>query len=90
MHEASNISWAMAHWLFSAQYIYTGMILPALFTQAKIEWFHEGFNNSGEFDLKKIKDVLLDTQISKISSIVEAFRKCDDMVLKAKIREQRV
>ena len=67
----------MAHWLFSAQYIYTGMILPALFTQAKIEWFQEGFNDSGEFDFSKVSGLLEDNQTNKNGSMIEAFKKCD-------------
>ena len=31
----------MAHWFFSTQYLHTSLILPRLFTQAKIEWLQD-------------------------------------------------
>ena len=54
IHETSNFFWAMAHWVYTAQYIYTALVLPFLFTQAKVEWFQEDLNSSGKLDFKKV------------------------------------
>ena len=30
----------LAHWIFSAQYLRTSLVLPKLFTEASLEWVH--------------------------------------------------
>ena len=47
LFEVGNFFWAMAHWVYAAQYLYTALVLPFLFTRTKVEWFEDDLNATG-------------------------------------------
>ena len=57
----ANFGFDMAHWFFSTQYLHTSLILPSLFTEAKVEWLQDEAcptRNNGEWRTQKILEYL--------------------------------
>ena len=73
----------MAHWIFSTQYLHTSLILPSLFTEAKLEWLQDEASpekNFGQWNTHKIEEYLTANEENSSGNLLDTFGKCDDVI----------
>ena len=75
---------ALAHWVFTVQYLKTSLILPVTLREAKLEWLHEAQNHSqalNPLDMQKLNDELeAFGHDSGRNSLTQTFKKFDEVI----------
>ena len=75
---------ALAHWVFTVQYLKTSLILPVTLREARLEWLHEAQNQSqvlNPLDLQKLNDELeAFGHDSGRNSLTQTFKKFDEVI----------
>ena len=85
----------MAHWIFSAQYLRTCLVLPILFIEAKLEWVMDDAQSNkigaNAPDWNKLQNELAKHGSSnEISSVDQTFLKFDMVIREQKKAVQRI
>ena len=75
---------ALAHWVFTVQYLKTSLILPVTLREARLEWLHECQNQSqalNPLDMQKLNDELeAFGHDSGRNSLTQTFKKFDEVI----------
>ena len=88
---------ALAHWIFSVQYLKTSLILPITLREAKLEWLHDMKDNNclNPMDYKRLNDELANykhqtqEEAGAHNAMTNTFKQFDEVILSLKLRVQR-
>ena len=83
----ANFFYISAHWVFSAQYLRTSLILPTLFSVAKLEKACTTGDEKTSFDFNKLSNELSEQGKNvEVGSSIEILKLADEVIKEEKAK----